>query len=371
MSHSTCVRASASARDLWIVCALLPCSLSAQVKPVAPATPAGETIQMSAFTVRTDQDKGYGSTNSIAGSRIAMPLKEIPSYAVTLNEAFMKDLGAIEMLEALPYVAGVKPAGTGFADTQNSLRGAALAGVGLRDGLPDTEQGPNVMPSDPVSYERVEVLKGPAGVLYGSSSMGGIINRVSKAARFTPFTVTQFTAQTGAEDLFRVMVDTGGTLGSEHRTAYRVAVDFQEAERAWGGENDKYSFYGTAKHVLGRQKRSAVWGRFMYHSFRPNPNQGTYFLDRFGELPSFQSGDARKESNFGQLEEKTHTVIRSYESGFETSYSSPTLGEWSLRILGRYGYISGDKDPSWAGGTIVAVNCSRRSPRQLDHLVGA
>jgi len=87
-----------------------------------------------------------------------MPLKEMPSYLVTLNEAFFKDVGAVEMIEVLPYVAGIKPAGTGFGDTQNSLRGAALQGVGLRDGLPDTEQGPNVMPSDPVSFERVEVL---------------------------------------------------------------------------------------------------------------------------------------------------------------------------------------------------------------------
>ena len=104
--------------------------------------PESEVVELSVFSVNADKDKGYGATNSIAGSRVNVPLREIPSYTISLNEQFLKDVGAVDMLDAINYVSGVRTAGQGQGDTQYQLRGYAQSGNGTvyRDGLPDRDR---------------------------------------------------------------------------------------------------------------------------------------------------------------------------------------------------------------------------------------
>jgi len=340
--------------------AVFPAWLVAQTTAPAPARPGDgtEVIELSVFSVRADKDKGYGATNSIGGSRINVPLREIPSYTISLNEQFLKDVGTVDVLDAINYVSGVRTAGQGQGDTQYSLRGYAQSGNGTvyRDGLPDRDSSVDVSPNDSASYERIEILKGPAGVLYGSHNLGGIVNRVSKMPKSIRRTTIEFNASSGWDDFIRGMVDTTGPIDDEGRTAYRFVVAKREGERAWGGVDNRSTFLGVLRHAFGAQKQTRVWGRFYGYETETNRDQGWNFIDRDAVLPGFYLGGGRDYINFpGDANSLQRT--RAYEAGAETNFNAAGV-DWSVRLLGRYSNSDGDKTPSYAGGTVTALNAA-------------
>jgi iron complex outermembrane receptor protein len=324
----------------------------------SPDAADDEPVQLSAFEVTVDKDKGYGATNSIGGSRVNVPLREIPSYTISLNEQFLKDVGTVDMLDAINYVSGVRTAGQGQGDTQYSLRGYAQSGNGTvyRDGLPDRDSSVDVSPNDSASYERIEVLKGPAGVLYGSHNLGGIINRVSKMPKSKRETVLEFNASTGWDEFLRGMVDTTGPIDDEGRTAYRFVIADREGERSWGGVDNRRTFLGVLRHAFGQQKQTRVWGRFYRYDTETNRDQGWNFIDRDAQLPGFYLNDGRDYVNF-PLDANSKQRTNAYEVGAETSFEAIGV-DWSVRLLGRMSQSDGDKTPSYAGGTVTALDAA-------------
>ncbi len=96
--------------------------------------------------------------------------------------------------EALRYTPGVlsAPFGTDPDTDWFYIRGFDAAQTGLfLDGLPLFSFGFGNFQIDPFMLERIEVLKGPASVLYGGSNPGGIINLISKRPLDEPLYYTE------------------------------------------------------------------------------------------------------------------------------------------------------------------------------------
>jgi outer membrane receptor for ferric coprogen and ferric-rhodotorulic acid len=110
----------------------------------------------------------------MTASRAAIPIGDIASSVVVLNEQFLRDRGAIDATDVLYYVSGIQrgsDANPGQAIF--SLRGYQIGGgISLRDGLPGPTSTQDIPIDDNTPYERIEVLKGPAGtcLLYTSPS---------------------------------------------------------------------------------------------------------------------------------------------------------------------------------------------------------
>ena len=138
---------------LAALCVTWPLVSSAQTAPSSPAprpsTP-GEAVQLSAFEVTTSKDIGYQSSNSAEVTRMNTAIVDIPMNVTVFNQQFMEDILA-----------------RGFASVSaNFLNGFAQpAGFGSQS---------------VANIERVEVIKGPAAVLYGQGGYGATINRVTK-----------------------------------------------------------------------------------------------------------------------------------------------------------------------------------------------
>lgn len=362
MKTPQAVRAVVSA-GLAAFAAAAPFLLSAQSVAPPPVRPpsavAGEeAVQLSVFTVTSDKDIGYGATNSVGGSRVNIPLRELPKYVISLNEEFLKDLGAVQMLDALTYVSGVTVAGDGRGDNQYSLRGQAQGGVAYRDGLPDREFSADVAVNDTATYDRIEVIKGPAGVLYGSHNIGGIVNRTSKLPKSKRETLLQFNGSLGTDEYVRAMLDTTGPIDQEGRTAYRFVAAVRDGQMNFGGIDDRQSYLGVLRHAFGTQKQTRVWGRFLHYSFNLNRDIGVGFVDRGGEVPNFQRGNGRQLAQF-PLDAESPALMRNYEVGAETSFRM-LGGEWSGRVIVRKNDARGDKTPSYAGGAITALDATGR-----------
>jgi outer membrane receptor protein involved in Fe transport len=179
----------------WLVAAGTPIASGATA-----SAPADETLRLTPFEVSADHDNSYGALNANSITGFRTELLKLPVSADVYNEAFMRDLGisSIEdMIQAFSPGAGFSfsdPSssnnnpGDRVPDSYISLRGLAAPAQRMDGFLPLTGYNTTATTatgySDNFNFERVEVINGPQALLYGFGGGGGVINMVSKQARF-------------------------------------------------------------------------------------------------------------------------------------------------------------------------------------------
>lgn len=121
------------------------------------------------------ENDGYVPQNS-AAAKIAVPIRDLPQSIAVVPAEVLRDQRAMSLQDALKNVPGVSFShGDGQRD-QVTIRGFTAIADQYVDGFRDD----GLYFRDLSNVERVEVVKGPAAVLYGRGSSGGLINRVTK-----------------------------------------------------------------------------------------------------------------------------------------------------------------------------------------------
>lgn len=131
--------------------------------------------------------EGVVAKKTRTGSKAATDITEIPQSVSVIGREEIDDQGAQKADEALRYTAGVlaQPFGADSDTNWLFIRGFQATDTGVYlDGLQLFSLGFGGFYIDTFGLERIEVLKGPASVLYGGSNPGGMINYVSKRPTF-------------------------------------------------------------------------------------------------------------------------------------------------------------------------------------------
>ena len=140
----------------------------------------------------------------------------------------MDDQGAQTVSQALRYTPGV------FVDLRPSTRfdivpirgfggnnGPLMSFVAYQDSLRLQRGLSFAVPTvDPYLLERIEVLRGPAAILYGQTNLGGLINLISKRPTATPFREVE--VSTGSWDLKQGAFDFSGPVDAEGKWLFRL-----------------------------------------------------------------------------------------------------------------------------------------------------
>ena len=143
---------------------------AASVAPTAAETDPQEIIVTGAA-----QDSGYVPQDS-AIAKTPAPLRDLPQSVAVVGAEVLRDQRALSVQDALKNVAGVGfSSGDGQRD-QVTIRGFSAIADQYVDGFRDD----GLYFRDLSNVERIEVVKGPAAVLYGRGSSGGLINRVTR-----------------------------------------------------------------------------------------------------------------------------------------------------------------------------------------------
>lgn len=155
-----------------------------------------------------------GRRYGVTGMKSGTPLIEMPQSVSVITSEQIRDQGVDNLAQALRYAPGVNGEPFGFEPrtTFIRLRGFDATTTGLyRDGLqlrnPRFAVGYNI---ELYGAERVDVLRGPASVLYGQGSPGGLVNYVSKRPK--PYTFGEAELELGSFDLVQGQFDVNAPL---------------------------------------------------------------------------------------------------------------------------------------------------------------
>ncbi|WP_217575378.1 TonB-dependent siderophore receptor [Mesorhizobium sp. GbtcB19] len=168
-------------------------------------------------------DDGYIAKNTTTGSKTDTPLKEIPRSVSVVTRKEMDDRQPRQLEDTLSYTAGVTTAPWGIDDRfdQCLIRGFDICtSVIYRDGLPQKVVDFSGFKIEPYGLERVEVLKGPASVLYGENEVGGMVNAVTKRPTEKP--IYDGFLSYGSFDTVEAGLDVGGPIDEAGVWSYRL-----------------------------------------------------------------------------------------------------------------------------------------------------
>lgn len=229
---------SLNAATSRVLCRPRPVALAAQLLFAAGglALPLQSALAQSgaslpAVTVKEELDKGYAAKRSTTATKTDTPLIDTPQSISVVTKEQIRDQASQGLAEALRYVPGV-----GFAQGEGNretpiFRGIATTADFYIDGVRDDVQ----YYRDLYNIERVEVFRGPNAMIFGRGATGGLINRVSKQANWTPLMA--------------------GSVSLGSNSNKRVAVDINQAI------NDDFAFRLNAMHEDSDSYRDGVFVR--------------------------------------------------------------------------------------------------------------
>ncbi|EGQ8404729.1 TonB-dependent siderophore receptor [Vibrio parahaemolyticus] len=178
-----------------------------------------ETIQ-----VYGHQYEGYAEHMPQSGTKTDVEWLDVPQAVSVVTKTEMQDRGAVRLVDALDGVAGVNNTlGEGSRD-QFMIRGFDSLNDMYRDGMRD--DGTLQSYRSLANVERVEIVKGPAGALYGRGSAGGIINLVTKRANGDNFTHVK--GSVGSNSQYVGQVDS--SMAFSDKVNGRINLEYRQAD---------------------------------------------------------------------------------------------------------------------------------------------
>ncbi len=200
-----------------------------------------------------------------------VPLRDVPFTVAGYTREFMDAIETTRIADLYNYMAGVQKSGpTGYdvsirgyrstANDRNVLLTDGLPGLSVRFGSPPT-----------VNAERIEVVKGPAAVLYGQIQPGGFINIVTKRPEETRSTGVRFRADgtygadasIGDTTGFIASVDTTGPLTDDGRFLYRLIAEYEDANTYRdNGFSDSFYIVPSLTWVVSDRTRATVFAEY-------------------------------------------------------------------------------------------------------------
>ncbi|MDP2355667.1 MAG: TonB-dependent siderophore receptor [Beijerinckiaceae bacterium] len=180
--------------------------------------------------------QGYRATRTTSAVKTDTPLKDVPQVVVVIPKDVLDDRGATTVDDALTMVGGVTK-GNNFGGLNNyefNMRGFPTRNA-AKNGIMAVRR---YEPDDITNVERVEVLMGPSGALYGRSDPSGFYNVITK--RPLDYNFTTLTGSLGSYGQRRATIDGNYVLSEDKKWLGRINAavesrdsfrDFQHSDR--------------------------------------------------------------------------------------------------------------------------------------------
>ena len=207
--------------------AVLPIPLPIPPQADAPIPTEGDVPVLEAKPVHvTAQRESYKRDIATTATKTDTPIMETPFSVQVVPQQVLRDQQVVRLSQALQNVSNVTTAlaTPGAADGIDSfmIRGFQTSTL-YRNGVfrPENHH------TDSANIEQIEVLKGPASILYGRADPGGIVSLTTKQPQATPYYSLQ--QQFGSYNFFRTTADATGPLSKDESVLYRFNMAYENS----------------------------------------------------------------------------------------------------------------------------------------------
>ncbi|HYD53664.1 MAG TPA: TonB-dependent siderophore receptor [Gemmatimonadaceae bacterium] len=200
------------ASSLLLVAAATSAAAQRQPADSAPRRAASDSTARTLAPVhirdRATRRSGYAPPRTSTATRTDTPLLDVPQAITVIGRSLVADQGMQSMADVVRYIPGITMGqGEGHRDAP-TIRGTSSTADFFVDGVRDDAQ----YLRDLYNVERIEALKGANAMTFGRGGGGGVLNRVTKDASWTPTRALQL--EGGSFDHRRATLDVGGGVGS-------------------------------------------------------------------------------------------------------------------------------------------------------------
>ncbi|BAJ01368.1 TonB-dependent siderophore receptor [Shewanella violacea] len=190
-------------------------------------TAAMEVIEVHAYR------SNYQNEETTSASKMALSQLETPRAILTIDKKLIEDQQATSLSTVLKNASSTQSIMESDGHEAFSIRGFELS---TNEGyLRDGEQKYSLIQEPVEMYESVEVLTGPAGLLYGQSAPGGLINMITKKPMYQNH--VSMTQDIGADNFYRSVLDVTGPLTDKIRARVIASKQSQDSWRHYKDGN--------------------------------------------------------------------------------------------------------------------------------------
>lgn len=289
--------------------------------------------------VQSSKDVGYSPAFSTGATKSSAPLRDVPQTVNVIGQQLIHDQAARSMQDVLRNVPGVGMSNGDGQRDQVTIRGFSAISDQFVDGIRDD----SLYFRDLSNIQSVEVLKGPAAVLYGRGSSGGLINRVTKKPQTGTF--GEVTVNLGSHQLKRTSFDVNA---SAHKNidlrvtgAYEDSGSFRDqgfVERSSIAPAVSVKFNAATKLLVqaefAKDKRITDFGIPSFNGRPVDVPHSTYY----------GSGNARRDDT-------TATEVSSWTAVLDHRFNDAL----SVRNATRYYSYDLNRNNTLPGGTVDTV----------------
>ncbi|WP_455933575.1 TonB-dependent siderophore receptor [Neisseria sp.] len=309
--------------------------------------PAEQKVDLETVQVRGRRlvmETGYKAERSdITG--VNTSILDTPYSIDTVTNQQLEDKQPHMLEDALVGISGLHQ-GNNMAGTLDAVVKRGYGGNRdhsvMRNGVESTQSR-----SFTATAERVEVLKGPASVLYGVQDPGGVINIVAKKPLYKA--ENSINATVGNHNMRQVGLDTTGPIGNSG-FAYRFIADYlgKEHWREHGSEHSKFRQNVLAPSISWQNGRTKFLAAYEYQNYSVPFDRGTYLdlspknkdsvsygkpIDiparrRLDEPFNISKGDAHNLQISGE-----HKLNNNWSVKGMYGYSRNLYNDWQARIM--------------------------------------
>ncbi|MEH2336464.1 TonB-dependent siderophore receptor [Nostoc sp.] len=249
-------------------------------------TPTPEKQPPIELEVIAAPEGSYNVPDATTATKTSTPVRDIPQSIQVVPRQSWQDQGAVNTIDALRSVGVVQ----GFNSPSNgdvfTIRGFQTSNL-LHNGLKDYTEGAISGQTQLANIERIEVLRGPASVLYGQGNPGGTINYVTKQPLSEPY----FAASTtfGSYSFYQPTIDISGSLNSDKTLLYRLNTSYISTESFVDFfYNQRYIIAPVLSWQISKNTKLTFESEFRDQQQYPRtglPAVGTVLPNRNGKIP--------------------------------------------------------------------------------------
>jgi iron complex outermembrane receptor protein len=275
-------------------------------------------------------------------------LQDVPVPVSALSTKALADTGELRLQDYFTRLPGLTVTSSNYGPPMVAIRGITSGGLGVNatvalmvDDVPLGPSmreafGPEVPEIDPSDLERIEVLRGPQGTLYGASSMGGLIKYVTAEPSLGRMTAELQSSVSSIEDSDR--------LGYSARGAINVPLGSTFAVRASASTRREEGYIDDPVHGRSDVNGGEYSGGLLSALWRPSDDLSVRFAALLQDARRYGSSEVN--IGLGDLEQNKIPSSGGNTKRLEFYSGTVSARVGSVEVTSVTGYNRTERDTS-------------------------